>query len=76
MNNQQTQAETIASRGVAEYSELKQIGITKLINRGRNEFGLIQLVVETADGNQWDYIPEDNLYEIRETKLHCEIIEY
>ena len=51
---------------VADYFQLKDLGIKKTINLGRNEFGFNEKIIELNDGTQYDYIPEDNLYEIRQ----------
>lgn len=53
----------------AEYSELKARGIRCTINQGLNDFGLQERIILCDDGTQWDYIPEDELYQQRLTNL-------
>lgn len=49
----------------ATYSELEELGIKRKINLGKNEWGFNEKIIELVDGTQYDYIPEDNLYELR-----------
>jgi hypothetical protein len=52
-----------------EYSELKEIGIKNSLELGKNDFNLTERVIITNDGRQWDYIPEDGIYQQRTEKL-------
>lgn len=53
---------------VADYFELEQLGIRKVIHKGRNEYGLKEKEIIMNDGSVWDYIPEDNLYEKKDVQ--------
>ncbi len=57
--------EALKEQGYADYSELKQAGIRKTISLGVNCWGFQSRIIETVDGTQWDYIPEDQIYELR-----------
>ncbi len=65
----------LKEKGFASYLELKE-HITRKIDLGTNEFGFKDKIVELSDGTQWDYLPEDNLYEIRQTPYYIEITHY
>lgn len=58
---------------VADYFELKELGIKRTIDMGKNSFGFNERIIELNDGTQYDYIPEDNLYEIKTTPLNISI---
>ena len=58
---------------VANYFELDNLGIKKVIRLGKNEFGFNEKIIELNDGTQYDFIPEDNLYEKRSSKYQVEI---
>jgi len=55
----------LIQKGFADYFELDEAGISKKINHGKNKFGLIERTIILNDGSQWEYIPEDNLYELK-----------
>lgn len=57
--------ESLADRGYADYKELEEFGIKRSIDMGENAFGFREKIIETIDGTQWDYIPEDGIYEVR-----------
>jgi len=59
----------LVEQGFAEYIELKEAGIKNTVDLGKNEFGFNERVIILNNGSQWDYIPEDNLYELRRNKL-------
>ena len=48
-----------------DYSELKELGIDKVVEGGINDFGFRERMVVCEDGSVWDYIPEDRIYEKR-----------
>lgn len=54
----------IHEQGFASYSELKAAGIAEVINKGRNSWGFIDRTILLEDGSRWDYIPEDQIYEL------------
>lgn len=54
------------SQGYATYGELKRVGMKKKFDLGQNEWGFLEHVIIDNDDRQWDYIPEDNIYELRE----------
>lgn len=49
----------------AELSELERIGIRKVINHGINDWGFSERTIYCDDDSVWDYIPEDRMYEKR-----------
>lgn len=49
----------------ASFQELKLKGIKQVIEKGKNEFGLYERLIILNDGSKWEYIPEDNLYELQ-----------
>lgn len=49
----------------ASYSELKAKGIKHYWDRGINEWGFRERIIELNNGDQYDWIPEDQIYEIR-----------
>lgn len=57
----------------AEYNELVKLGIKRTINLGVNAFGFIDKIIELNDGTQYNYIPEDQLYERRDTYMSIHI---
>ena len=58
---------------VADFFELEKLGIKRTIKLGKNEFGFNEKIVELNDGTQYDYIPEDNLYEIRTNRMNLAV---
>jgi len=54
--------DALKTQGYADYSDLKPY-IKNTINKGKNEFGFNEKVIICDDGSNWDYIPEDGLYE-------------
>lgn len=57
--------QALTERGFADWQELDKAGIKKKFELGRNEFGFNERVIIDNNLNQWDYIPEDNMYELR-----------
>jgi hypothetical protein len=57
--------EELLKMKVAEYLELKPF-IKVSINKGINSFGFNERVLILVDNSNWDYIPEDGLYELNE----------
>jgi hypothetical protein len=55
----------IVEQGFASYKELKDVGIKNTIDLGTNEFGFKERIIILNNNSQWDYIPEDELYELR-----------
>ena len=55
--------EELKKQGIADYQEIKD-HIVKTIDRGYNDFGLMDKTVVLEDGSYWDYMPEDQLYEL------------
>lgn len=56
----------LTEQGFASYSELKATnGIKKVIEKGKNDFGFNEREIIDVNGNTWDYIPEDNTYELK-----------
>jgi hypothetical protein len=49
----------------ADYSQLKSMGISNVINKGINPLGLTERTIICNDGSVWDYCAEDGLYEKR-----------
>lgn len=54
----------LTEQGYATYTELKQAGIKTVIEKGKNEWGLTERTIIDNAGNSWEYIPEDNIYEL------------
>lgn len=52
-----------------EYLELKAIGIYTTIKQGRDAFDNPVVTIICNDNTQWDYIPEDGIYEQRVNDL-------
>lgn len=52
--------------GFADYHELSPY-IRETINHGRNVFGFNEKTIILTDGSKWDYIPEDNIYELQQS---------
>jgi hypothetical protein len=50
---------------IAEYLELKPF-VKASINKGVNSFGFNERTLILVDNSNWDYIPEDGLYELNE----------
>lgn len=55
------------------FKELNALGIKKTYNLGKNEFGFTERIIELNDGTQYDYIPEDNYYEIRTERYEVSV---
>lgn len=51
--------------GYASYTELMDAGIKKTYDLGINDFGFREKIIELMDGSQWDWMPEDMIYELR-----------
>jgi len=52
-------------QGYASRKELREAGmIKKEFNLGTNEWGFSQRVILDINDRQWDYIPEDQIYEL------------
>ena len=62
-------AEQLVEQGFASYKELKDAGIKNIIDLGTNEWGFKERVIILNNDSQWDYIPEDELYELKINKL-------
>lgn len=60
------QREQLINQGFASYSELQALGIKKKYDLGINEWGFRERLIVDEFDNQWDYIPEDQLYEKRD----------
>jgi hypothetical protein len=54
----------------ADYFELNNRGIKHTISQGINSFGFQERTIICFDGTQWDYIPEDSIYEQRTENLY------
>lgn len=57
--------QTLIQQGYASWFELDKAGIKKKFELGRNNWGFNERVIIDNNLNQWDYIPEDNIYELR-----------
>lgn len=68
--------EQLTQQGFASFSELKEAGITKKFELGKNEFGLNERVIIDNNQNQWDYIPEDQIYELRKEGIQPMYMNY
>lgn len=55
----------LTEQGYASGKELVEAGIKKKFELGRNEYGLQERVIIDNNNNQWDYMPEDYIYELR-----------
>ncbi len=56
----------LTQQAFASYNELNSIeAIKKKFDLGKNEFGFRERVIIDSNNNQWDYIPEDGIYELR-----------
>lgn len=55
--------EDLKAQGMAEFNDIKPF-IKFTINHGMNSFGLIDKTLVLVNGSLWDYIPEDELYEL------------
>lgn len=53
----------LKEQGYASYTELKEAGIRKVFNLGKNEWGFNERVIIDNNYDQWNYIPEDEIYE-------------
>lgn len=53
---------SIKEQGYCEYYDLKPF-IKHVVNKGKNEWGFNEKIIILEDGSNWDYIPEDNMYE-------------
>lgn len=59
--------EELTERGYASYFELDKVrSIKKTIDRGVNEWGFKDKTIVDINGRHWDYIPEDQIYELVE----------
>jgi hypothetical protein len=61
----ETAIELLQKLGYASYFELKKAGIEKVIDKGINAFGFREELVIDCEGGHWDYIPEDEIYELK-----------
>lgn len=66
--------EHLTVQGFASYSELKEAGIRKVFELGKNEWGFNERVIIDNALNQWDYQPEDQIYELREGSAQAQYI--
>lgn len=53
----------------ADYQQLKEKGIAHTIRHDQDVFGNPQRTIICNDGTQWDYMPEDQIYERRTSNL-------
>lgn len=60
------QQKALINQGFASYFELEALGIKKKYDLGKNEWGFRERLIIDEFDNQWDYIPEDQLYEKRD----------
>ena len=60
------QKQSLITQGYATYHQLKAYGIKKKYDLGRNDWGFREYLIVDEDNNQWDYIPEDGIYELRD----------
>ena len=56
-------------QGFANYTELQPF-IAKTVKLGTNEWGFQEKFIVLHDDSQWDFIPEDHIYEKRTSNLH------
>lgn len=57
--------EQLTEQGFASAAELKLAGTKEIKDLGRNEWGFREFLLIDTNGRKWDYIPEDQLYELR-----------
>jgi hypothetical protein len=58
--------ERFVEMGFASFSDLERSGhVKQKVNKGKNEFGFTEYELTDTQGNIWDYIPEDGIYELR-----------
>lgn len=54
-------------QGYATHGELQRVGYQKKFDLGENSWGFRTYVIIDNDNNQWDFIPEDMIYQLRDT---------
>lgn len=56
--------EQLHAQGYGDYHDLKP-HLKQMVNLGRNDFDLENKYAVLTDDSQWDYMPEDRIYELR-----------
>lgn len=66
--------ETIKKEGFADYATLRPY-LAKVINKGLNAFGLRDCTLILTDGSNWDYTPEDGIFELNTSENTVEVVD-